>query len=88
MCGIAGYLNFGNARSPEHIQATIGRMNATIAHRGPDDRGQWADPENVCHLGHTRLSIIDLSSAGLKPAPTRKSYWVASLRWAPSSFNI
>ena len=78
MCGIAGYLNFGNARSPEHIQATIGRMNATIAHRGPDDRGQWADPENVCHLGHTRLSIIDLSSAGHQPMLSSDQRYVIS----------
>ena len=78
MCGIAGYLNFANARSPDHIQATIGRMNATIAHRGPDDRGQWADPENVCHLGHTRLSIIDLSLAGHQPMLSSDQRYVIS----------
>jgi asparagine synthase (glutamine-hydrolysing) len=78
MCGIAGYLNFGNARSPDHIQATIGRMNATIAHRGPDDRGQWADPENFCHLGHTRLSIIDLSAAGHQPMLSADQRFVIS----------
>jgi asparagine synthase (glutamine-hydrolysing) len=67
MCGIAGYLNFDPARAPETIQATIARMNRRLAHRGPDDRGQWADPDNLCHLGHTRLSVLDLSPAGHQP---------------------
>jgi asparagine synthase (glutamine-hydrolysing) len=67
MCGITGYLNFKTDRSPDQIQATIARMNAAVAHRGPDDRGQWADPENFCHLGHTRLSVLDLSPAGHQP---------------------
>ncbi|WP_341702349.1 asparagine synthase (glutamine-hydrolyzing) [Ferrovibrio sp.] len=78
MCGIAGYLNFKNSHPSDHIQALIGRMNAAIAHRGPDDRGQWADPENRCHLGHTRLSILDLSSAGHQPMLTPDQRYVIS----------
>ncbi|MFC3675120.1 asparagine synthase (glutamine-hydrolyzing) [Ferrovibrio xuzhouensis] len=76
MCGITGYLNFGNRRAPDHLAALIGRMNAAVAHRGPDDRGQWHDPENYCHLGHTRLSIIDLSSAGHQPMHTADERYV------------
>lgn len=78
MCGITGYLNFNQARSPEQIQATILRMNARVAHRGPDDRGSWADPENVCHLGHTRLSVLDLSSAGHQPMVSSDGRYVIS----------
>ncbi|HLT76251.1 MAG TPA: asparagine synthase (glutamine-hydrolyzing) [Ferrovibrio sp.] len=76
MCGIAGYLNFQNRRSPDDIQATISRMNAAIAHRGPDNRGQWADPENYCHLGHTRLSILDLSAEGHQPMTSHDERYV------------
>ncbi len=36
-----------------------------LRHRGPDDSGVWEGP-GVC-LGHTRLSILDLSSAGHQP---------------------
>ena len=70
MCGITGYLNFGNHRAPDALRDLVGRMNAAVAHRGPDDRGQWHDPENRCHLGHTRLSILDLSAAGHQPMLT------------------
>lgn len=36
-----------------------------LDHRGPDDRGVWRSPE--AHIGHTRLSILDLSAAGHQP---------------------
>ena len=42
-------------------------MADAIAHRGPDDRGVWVDPEAGLVLGHRRLSIIDLSAAGHQP---------------------
>lgn len=40
-------------------------MVKSLAHRGPDDQGTIALGEVV--LGHTRLSIIDLSKAGHQP---------------------
>ncbi len=42
-------------------------MNATIAHRGPDDSGVWFNPALSIGLAHQRLSIIDISSAGHQP---------------------
>jgi asparagine synthase (glutamine-hydrolysing) len=41
-----------------HIQ----KMNDAIKHRGSDDSGIFTDTNLA--LGHQRLSIIDLSSAG------------------------
>jgi asparagine synthase (glutamine-hydrolysing) len=38
-----------------------------IAHRGPDDRGEFVDLSVGIALGHTRLSIIDLSPLGHQP---------------------
>jgi asparagine synthase (glutamine-hydrolysing) len=58
MCGICGICGFSD-------EALITRMMETLDHRGPDDRGSFSD-ENVT-LGHTRLSIIDLSSRGKQP---------------------
>lgn len=52
MCGIAGM--FGN---PD--RDVIGRMAASMVHRGPDDDGFYVD-EQVA-LGFRRLSIIDVS---------------------------
>src|SRR5690606_18244337 len=44
--------------------------NAALAHRGPDDEGAWHDPHRGVHLGHRRLSILDLSEAGHQPMRT------------------
>jgi asparagine synthase (glutamine-hydrolysing) len=64
MCGIAGVLA---ARPlPTHEAEALGhRMIQTLDHRGPDANGIFADGCVV--LGHTRLSIIDLSEAGRQP---------------------
>lgn len=62
MCGICGVLDFGaEALDPD----TLGRMNETLRHRGPDDAGLYA--EGPVMLGHRRLSIIDLSPTGHQP---------------------
>jgi asparagine synthase (glutamine-hydrolysing) len=42
-------------------------MADTIRHRGPDDRGSFADAAHRLALEHLRLSIIDLSLAGRQP---------------------
>lgn len=56
MCAICGIVNFDAADTVD--QATIGRMTAVMAHRGPDDEGFFLDGR--VGLGHRRLSIIDL----------------------------
>ncbi|MDZ4815388.1 MAG: asparagine synthase (glutamine-hydrolyzing) [Verrucomicrobiota bacterium] len=60
MCGIAG--TFG--RVLDEIIAR--RVAGTLSHRGPDAHGIWNDPSGAT-LIHTRLSILDLSSAGAQP---------------------
>ena len=42
-------------------------MSAAIAHRGPDTGGIWWDESAPLVLGHRRLSVLDLSSAGHQP---------------------
>ncbi|NOI82334.1 asparagine synthase (glutamine-hydrolyzing) [Vibrio tubiashii] len=62
MCGLAGVINLnGDSISPVLLK----KMTDAIAHRGPDDEGQWI--EGPVGLGHRRLSIIDLSPAGHQP---------------------
>jgi asparagine synthase (glutamine-hydrolysing) len=63
MCGLSGVYTSGSPAADLHER--VGAMNAALAHRGPDDHGIWRD-ENIA-LGHRRLSIIDLSSAGHQP---------------------
>jgi asparagine synthase (glutamine-hydrolysing) len=62
MCGICGLYD---VQSHDDLGRTVRRMTQTIAHRGPDAEGMFVG-EGVA-LGHRRLSIIDLSSAGAQP---------------------
>jgi asparagine synthase (glutamine-hydrolysing) len=61
MCGICGIVEPG--APPD--RGGVEKMLDGLAHRGPDGRGVFADG-GVC-LGHLRLAIIDLSTAGLEP---------------------
>jgi asparagine synthase (glutamine-hydrolysing) len=63
MCAIAGILT----GALEGNQSALGRMLATMEHRGPDDTGSFVDQQAGIGLGHNRLSIIDLSSSGHQP---------------------
>ena len=63
MCGIAGCYQQADGRKLTDV------MTDRIAHRGPDARGIWSheDERVSLHLGHRRLSIIDLSAAADQP---------------------
>ena len=76
MCGIAGILQLdGSAPS----QLILERMTRTLAHRGPDGEGFYLD--GPIGLGHRRLSIIDLSSAGAQPMCNEdRSIWI-TFQW-------
>ncbi|HEX6159265.1 MAG TPA: asparagine synthase (glutamine-hydrolyzing) [Thermoanaerobaculia bacterium] len=67
MCGFAGFLTRRNSSSAAEMCAVARKMNLEIAHRGPDDSGEWADPATGIAFGFRRLSIIDLSEAGHQP---------------------
>ena len=63
MCGIAGFYN--RVKSKDEAHSTISQMLDAIVYRGPDDYGIWQD--DFLTLGHRRLSIHDLTSAGSQP---------------------
>jgi asparagine synthase (glutamine-hydrolysing) len=67
MCGICGFIDPGASAPAEMLLSTVKAMCDRIAHRGPDNQGQWADPGFGVALGHRRLSIIDVSEAGNQP---------------------
>ena len=72
MCGIFGFI--GRRSRAESID--LGTALRSLHHRGPDDNGTYfgvsqSDPDIACTLAHTRLSIIDLSSAGHQPMSTK-----------------
>ena len=62
MCGICGELCFNG----KNVDASVlEAMIVSLRHRGPDDEGAFV--EGNVGLGHSRLSIIDLSPAGRQP---------------------
>ena len=72
MCGIAGIVGEAN-------EELVHRMTDRIAHRGPDDAGirVFRNSGQPVSLGHRRLSIIDLSSAGHQPmANEDETIWI------------
>lgn len=72
MCGICGYIS-------KREKPDLDAMTNVMIHRGPDDRGIYLkifDEINI-GLGHRRLSIIDLSSAGHQPmANEDETIWI------------
>ncbi|MEQ8938802.1 MAG: asparagine synthase (glutamine-hydrolyzing), partial [Gammaproteobacteria bacterium] len=71
MCGIAGLVNFNGTSVSSCV---LEKMTTAIAHRGPDGEGIWID-RNV-GLGHRRLAILDLSSAGDQPMTSTDGRYV------------
>ena len=65
MCGIAGF--WQSKALDERPVEILERMNAAVAHRGPDDSGIFHEPANGIGLAFRRLSIIDLSPEGHQP---------------------
>jgi len=62
MCGICGEIYWnGKQASVENLSPMLNAMHK----RGPDDEGVWLNGH--VGLGHRRLAIIDLSSAGHQP---------------------
>lgn len=67
MCGIAGYIEWAAKSNQSELEAQGRVMAKAMLHRGPDAAGVWVDAENGLSLCHARLSVIDLSDAGLQP---------------------
>lgn len=53
MCGICGFTGNGD-------QSILEAMMEAMVYRGPDAAGSWNNEEGV-HLGHRRLSIVDIA---------------------------
>lgn len=64
MCGICGIMQVGSSSASSN-EELIKQMTDTLAHRGPNDSGTWSNHRIA--LGHRRLSVIDLSTAGHQP---------------------
>ena len=71
MCGIIGFIG-------PWPDALLDQMVASLRHRGPDGSGRARDEPSGLGLGHTRLSIIDLSGAATQPMTSSDGRYVIS----------
>lgn len=62
MCGICGW--WGETSGSSEV---LEQMLAALRHRGPDSGNSWINADHGVALGHRRLSILDLSPAGVQP---------------------
>ncbi|MEV5366754.1 asparagine synthase (glutamine-hydrolyzing) [Streptomyces cellulosae] len=62
MCGITGWVSFDRDLTRQREQ--LNAMTGTMACRGPDADGTWADRHGA--LGHRRLAVIDIEG-GAQP---------------------
>ena len=69
MCGILGVFD---TNSSDKLEKTFNESLDLLKHRGPDDSGIkiFYISDGILVIGQTRLSIIDLSSAGHQPMQT------------------
>ena len=73
MCGVVGYISLRqDAMRPDTVQ----RMVETLEHRGPDGNGYFTEG-NVA-LGHSRLSILDVSEKSSQPMRDRTRRYALS----------
>jgi asparagine synthase (glutamine-hydrolysing) len=81
MCGIAGFIE----RRPN--PASLPRMLARIAHRGPDGEGQWLRQVGPWHvsLGHRRLAIIDVAGS---PQPMENEDGAVAVTYNGEVYNF
>ena len=63
MCGIVG---IGSKHYQEN-RSWLTKARKKLWHRGPDSTGEWWSKNKTVGFGHTRLSILDLSSSGHQP---------------------
>ncbi|MEU3028618.1 asparagine synthase (glutamine-hydrolyzing) [Streptomyces incarnatus] len=83
MCGITGWVSFDRDLSAE--ATTLHAMTETMACRGPDDRGTWA--EGPAALGHRRLAIIDLPG-GRQPMSLDTPEGTVALVYSGETYNF
>jgi len=58
MCGIVAFFS----RCLPMSEGVLRRATQSLDHRGPDGQGHWLSQDGRVALGHSRLSIIDLTT--------------------------
>ena len=74
MCGITGLILSDGVIQKHNLSDMI----SSLSHRGPDSNGIWINENQNFGIGHTRLSILDLSSAGSQPMHSKNNRYIIS----------
>ena len=74
MCGITGLILSDGVIQKHNLSNMISSLN----HRGPDSNGIWINENQNFGIGHTRLSILDLSRAGSQPMHSKNNRYIIS----------
>lgn len=74
MCRISGIVN--PTYAIEHAVMQVEQMCKLQKHGGPDDEGVYTKKEKNIVLGHRRLSLLDLSTAGHQPMHFAERYTI------------
>ena len=69
MCGIIGVVSKNFEQNNKWIKNNLNK----ILHRGPDGIGIWNSEDRSVFFGHTRLSILDLSTNNNQPFYDKKN---------------
>jgi asparagine synthase (glutamine-hydrolysing) len=67
MCGLTGFFLSNKSMDRNKLMQNLNEMTSALTHRGPDAKNIWINNQNTLGLGHTRLSIRDLSFLGNQP---------------------
>ena len=65
MCGVSGIMYFNKKFFVK--KKYLDDMNNILNHRGPDGKGNWISSTKNIGFGHTRLSILDLTTSANQP---------------------
>jgi asparagine synthase (glutamine-hydrolysing) len=86
MCGITGFWQRERAEAAA-LESLARRMAQQLEHRGPDDRGEWADEQAGIGLGFRRLAIVDLSPQGRQPMRSESGRYVITFNGEVYNFG-
>lgn len=65
MCGFAGIIKLDKIKRDNTLNKRMNAALNSLYPRGPNQRGEWID--DYSYIVHSRLSILDLSEAGIQP---------------------
>ncbi|MFI6350415.1 asparagine synthase (glutamine-hydrolyzing) [Streptomyces sp. NPDC050560] len=82
MCGITGWVAYDSDLTRH--QQDIDAMTATMADRGPDDKGTWV--RRHAALGHRRLAVID-PPGGAQPMTATTPAGAVALVYSGETYN-